>query len=120
MAERSRKEPEIEKFADVENFGERLQNINEPVLILFDLLNLKPELLNIKYYNETETETETEKGIIKYPAQPAFIDTGSVVFMGIDVGSRKLGMSYIYCRSTSIYRLNLQQSIASKHKTYVL
>ena len=116
MAERRRKEPEIEKFADVENFGERLQNINEPVLILFDLLNLKPELLNIKYYNETETE----KGIFKYPAQPAFIDTGSVVFMGIDVGSRKLGMSYIYCRSTSIYRLNLQQSIASKHKTYVL
>ncbi len=39
--------------------------------------------------------------------------------MGIDVGSKKLGMVYIFCRPTSIYTLNLSDKVASKHLTKI-
>ena len=44
----------------------------------------------------------------KYPAQASFVDEEKVVLMGIDVGSKKLGMTYIYCRNTAIYELDLK------------
>jgi hypothetical protein len=103
----SGKEGEIidfQKFSEVENFGERLQTIKVPVICLLNLKSLKVETFEVKNFDGAVT---------RYPAQPSFVNDDSLVFMGIDVGSKKLGMTYIYCRPTSIYRLNLEDKLAS-------
>lgn len=98
------------KFVEVENFGERLQNVKEPVICYFDLITNIIKVLDIEY----EEDCAGKGKVKKYPAQPVFIDDDNIVFMGIDVGSKKLGMVYIYCRPTSIYKLNLFKSYACK------
>lgn len=86
--------------------------MKEPVLCIFEASTLKFTILDIKYQ---------EQGTIKYPAQQMFIDEESLVFMGIDVGSKKLGMTYIYCRNSGIYHLKLSTNdlIASKLKIFL-
>lgn len=50
------------------------------------------------------------KSLSFHVAQPSFIDNDSIVFMGIQSGAKKLGMTYIYCRPTSIYTMNLNDN----------
>ena len=101
MAERKneneKSSSDFTKFAEIENFGERLQNIKQPAMCCLNLKDLKVNLIDIPYEGEARL----------FPAQPAFVDEDCLVFMGIDVGSRKLGMTYIYCRPTAIYLFNL-------------
>lgn len=56
------------------------------------------------------------KAIGFYVAQPAFINNNSIVFMGIQCGAKKLGMTYIYCRPTSIYTMNLIDNFVGIYK----
>lgn len=101
------KDEEFYKFAEVENFGERLQTVKEPVLCVLTIATHKLEVIEINWPEEIQ-------GLIRYPAQPVFINEDSLIFMGIDVGSKKLGMTYIYCRPTAIYLLSLSSKQASK------
>ena len=86
------------KYAEKENFGERLQNVKEPVLCLLNIKSLEIEVIDPNQLDQLNS---------CFIAQPAFIDDESIVFMGIKVGAKKLGMTYIYCRPTSIYTMNL-------------
>lgn len=99
------------KFVEVENFGERLQTTKEPVLCLLDVVNFNVKVIEVDYEDCCECD-----GVVKYPAQAAFVNDESLVFMGIDVGSKKLGMTYIYCRQTSIFFMNLSDKTASNTK----
>ena len=102
-------EGDIRKFVEVENFGERLQKIKEPVLCILNIENLKVEVVEIEY-KECGCD-----GVCRFPAQAVFVDQNSVIFMGINVGTKKLGMTYIYCRPTSIYLMKLNDKVASKN-----
>lgn len=90
---------------EVENFGERLQTIREPVLCLLNMKSFQVEVIDILYSGDCD--------ILRYPAQATFVNDESLVFMGINVGSKKLGMTYIYCRPTSIYYMKLAEKTAS-------
>lgn len=103
-------EKDFKKFVEVSNFGERLQTTKEPVLCLLDVVNYKVEVLGVQYEGSCDCERD---GAMRYPAQATFVNDDSLVFMGIDVGSKKLGMTYIYCRPTSIYLMNLSDKAAS-------
>lgn len=89
------------KFIEKENFGERLQSVKEPILCLFDLKTMKIETI------------EPDINSI-YVSQPVFITNDSIAFMGIKVGSKKLGMTYIYCRPSVICTMNLTIRITGK------
>lgn len=95
------------KFADKENFGERLQNVKDPVLCLLNIKSLTIEVIDPNQLDQMNS---------CFIAQPAFIDDESIVFMGIQVGAKKLGMTYIYCRPTSIYTMNLTTKLIGKLK----
>lgn len=105
VAEKKPSEEEIKfsKYIEKENFGERLQNVKEPIFCLFEVKTMKIGVIEMdsKAYNI---------------AQPAFIDTDSIVFMGIQCGAKKLGMTYIYCRPTSIYTMNLRDNSVGNQK----
>ena len=91
----------FEKFLEMENFGEKLQNVKEPIFCLIDVKTLKLELIQISLESN-------------FIAQPAFIDNDSIVFMGIQVGAKKLGLTYIYCRPTAIYEMDLSSKSIGK------
>ena len=93
------------KYAEKENFGERLQNVKEPVLCLLNIKSLEIEVIDPNQLDQLNSCTT---------AQPAFIDDESIVFMGIQVGAKKFGMTYIYCRPTSIYTMNLTTKLIGK------
>lgn len=95
-------------FVEVENFGERLQATKEPILCIFNMANFKVEVIEIEY------KVCGCDGVRRFPAEAVFVDENSVIFMGIDVGSKKLGMTYIYCRPTSIYLMKLTDKVAGK------
>lgn len=97
---------DFSKFVEIENFGERLQSVKDPVLCVLTISSRSIQLIDISYSDNIE-------GSVRCPAQPVFANDNSIVFMGIDVGSKKLGMTYIYCRSSSIYHLNLSNYQAS-------
>lgn len=90
------------KFYDDESFGERLQNVKEPVICHLNLISMKVDVIDF------EIDSSNSRRIKLYPAQISFLNDETLVFMGIDVGSKKLGMTYIYCRQTAIYELELK------------
>ena len=100
------------KYLENENFGEKLQNIVEPVVCVFEVLKLKSRVLKFEFtdeVNESENESNSNSNDNKikiYPAQPVFGKGNEIFFTGIKVGSRKLGMTYIYCRHCAIYFIN--------------
>jgi hypothetical protein len=47
------------------------------------------------------------------PAQPVFIDEDNVTHMGILNSSKRLGMTYIYCRPTAIYQTSISSGKSS-------
>lgn len=97
-------EQKFNNFIEKETFGERLQNVKEPILCLFEV-----KLMKIVEVIQLESSPF-------FAAQPAFIDNDSIVFMGIQRGAKKLGMTYIYCRPTSIYTMTLSSKSIGNHK----
>ena len=69
---------DFSKFIEKENFGERLQNVKEPIFCLFDAKFMKIDVI----------ESVLDSCFI---AQPAFIDDESIALRGIHVGAKKLG-----------------------------
>lgn len=106
VAEKKKSEVSIKdfsKYLENENFGEKLQNVKEPVICVLDISKLKARVLDFKF-----VESTSEKSLPNqiFPAQPIFGNENEIYFTGIAVGSRKLGMSYIYCRHSVIYCIN--------------
>lgn len=85
-----------------------MQNIVEPVVCVLEVLKLKSRVLEFEFTEEiNEIESNFNENKIKiYPAQPIFGNGNEIFFTGIKVGSRKLGMTYIYCRHSAIYCVN--------------
>jgi hypothetical protein len=95
VAEKKRIEQRgFEKFVHVEYFGEKLFLINDPVICVLNLEIFSVNVLNL----------DVPQNI--FPSQPVFANEDTIFFNGIEVGSKKLGMTYIYSRNTSIYRAN--------------
>lgn len=102
VAERKRDEQKgFEKFVYAEHFGEKLSTIIDPVLCVLDLETCKVNVLSQVDMNDI------------FPSQPVFGDDDTIYFSGIEVGSKRLGMSYIYCRPSAIYRA----SVSSQFET---
>lgn len=99
-------EKDFTKFVEVEGFGERLQNIKEPVLCLLNVTSQEVKIIDIKYGCDSNNTVD----VLRYPAQAMFVNDDSLVFMGVNVGSKKLGMTYIYCRPTLIYYMKLGEN----------
>lgn len=95
VAEKKRTEQKgFEKFIHVEHFGEKLFVISDPVICV----------LNLEIYSIKVLDLDVPKNT--FPSQPVFASEDTVFFTGIEVGSEKLGMTYIYCRNSSIYCAN--------------
>ena len=93
----------LSKYLDKENFGERLQEVRMPAMFI----------LNVKTLKVTEMKVSVESSYKIFPAQPVFIDEENIVFMGIPNLSKQLGMTYIFCRPTSIFSMRLSSGQAS-------
>lgn len=98
-----RKVPEkkgFEKYTLQESFGERLNNIRETVVCVLDVEKSEVSVLDL---NLTQDYV---------PSQPVFADDSTVFFTGIQIGSKKLGMFYIYCRPTVIFMHDLNKKLS--------
>ncbi len=92
VAEKKREEQnEFEKFMFSEHFGEKLSSITDPVICILDIETCFVKILKLGISDSV------------FPSQPVFTDEQTIFYTGIEVGSKKLGMSYIYCRASSIY-----------------
>lgn len=81
-----------DKYVATESFGERLQSVKRPVLCC-----LHVDRLEIRTFPLASGESLV-------PAQPVFGTEETLYFVGIRLGARKLGMTYIYCRHSAICR----------------
>ena len=97
VAERKRKEQNgFEKFILVEHFGEKVFSVTDPVVCVLDLESFSVKVVDLVNFEHS------------FPSQPVFVNYDTICFTGIEIGSKKLGMTYIYCRNSSIYSAKLE------------
>lgn len=80
-----------------------MQTVKQPVICILSTETFEVKVLDLKFTKDQEQNN----GVKLFPSQPVFTTDNELVFTGISVGSKKLGLTYIYCRPSAIYSINI-------------